>query len=98
MAVLSFFIPKLNFIQTPIWPVLYVYHCVTGSPVHKPNSPIIEAFNNTGTDRQYSCYAKNLKGCLSNEIICVDLRFSSVFQNTHMKKIFSTLTGKQYRI
>ena len=102
---LSVFIIKLNSIQTSVWPVLYVYQNVTGSLAHKLSSPIIETFNNTANGSTVQLlYAKNVKGFLSCEIICVEhdtlifLRVSHVFQNTHLEKSFSTPTVKQYRI
>ena len=45
------------------------------------------------TDRQYSYYDKDVEGCLSSEIICVehdtpmDLQVNLVFQNTHLEII-----------
>ena len=84
--------------------MLYVYRYVTGSLSHKPSSPIIEMIKRKTpqTDRQYSYYAENVKGCLSSEIIYVEhdtrmgLQVSLVFQNTHLEKSLSTSsTGKQ---
>ena len=85
MAVLSFFIPKLNSIQTLVWPVLYVYH-VTGSLLTCPAAPLLIGLTTQQTDGQYSYYAKNIKWCLSSEIIYIEydtlvgLRFSTVFK------------------
>ena len=85
MAVLSFFIPKLNSIQTLVWPVLYVYH-VTGSLLTSPAAPLLIRLTTQQTDWQYSYYAKNIKGCLSSEIIYIEhdtlvgLCFSTVFK------------------
>ena len=84
MAVLSFFIPKLNSIQTLVWPVLCVNH-VTGSLLTNPAPPLLVRLTTQQTDWQYSYYAKNIKGCLSSEIIYIEydtlvgLCFSTVF-------------------
>ena len=57
-----------------------------------PAAPLLKLLTTQQTDQQYSYYAKNVRGCLSNEILCVDhdtligLRVGPVFQNTHMKK------------
>ena len=54
----------------------------------------------TLTDGQYSYYAKNVEGCLSSEIICVEhdiligLRVNPVFQNTHLKKAIRRINWK----
>ena len=42
MTVLGISKIKLNFIQTSVWPMFYVYQHVTGALSHKTNSPIIE--------------------------------------------------------
>ena len=90
MTALSVFIPQLNSIQTPGWPVLYVYRFVTSSLSHQPSSPILKWLKTQQTDQQYSYYDKNVKGCFSCEIVCVEhdtlmsLQVSLVFQNTHL--------------
>ena len=82
MAVLSFFIPKLNSIQTLVWPVLYVYH-VTGS----------QYWYVMQTDWQYSYYAKKIKGCLSREIIYIEHDILVQYLKYSHKKLFSTSVG-----
>ena len=53
----------------------------------RPAAPLLRRLTAQQTDQQYSYYAKNVKGCLSSEIICVELdiliglRASPVFQN-----------------
>ena len=85
-ALLNFFILKLNFIQTLVWPVLYVYH-VTGSLLTSPAAPLLICLTTQQTDWQYSHYGRNIKGCLSSEIIYIEydtlvgLSFSTVFKN-----------------
>ena len=101
MAVLSFFIPKLNSIQTLVWPVLYVYH-VTGSLLTSPAAPLLIRLTTQQTDCQYSYYAKNIKGCLSSKKVYIEhdihlLVYVLVqYLKYSHKKLFSTPTGKQY--
>ena len=73
-------------IQTLVWPVLYVYP-VTGSLLTNPAAPVLIRLTTQQTDcSRYSYYAKNIKGCLSSEIIYIEhdtivgLRFSTVFK------------------
>ena len=49
MDVLSFFIPKLNSIQTLVWPVLYLYY-VTGSLLTSPAAPLMIRLTTQQTD------------------------------------------------
>ena len=85
MAVFSFFLSILTFIQTLVWPVHYVYH-VTGSLLKSPAALLLIRLTTQQTDWQYSYYAKNIKGCLSSEIIYIEhdalvgLRFSTAFK------------------
>ena len=83
MAVLSFFIPKSNSIQTPVLPVL---QC---------SSALLLRCLTQQTDGQYSYYTKNVKGCLPNKIICIEhytlvgQQVSPVFQIIHLKQTFT---------
>ena len=67
--------------------MLYVQQYITGSLLTSTSAPLVRRLTAQQTDQQYSYYAKNVKGCLSSEIICVELdiliglRASPVFQN-----------------
>ena len=64
MEVLSFFILKVNSIQTPAWPVLYVYQfCYRFTFLQAHQSLLLNVLT-PQTEGQYSYYAKNVKGCL----------------------------------
>ena len=58
-----------------------------------PAGPLLKWLKTQQTDQQYSYYDKNVKGCFSCEIVCVEhdtlmsLQVSLVFQNTHLEKI-----------
>ena len=65
--------------------MLYVYP-VTGSLLTSPAPPLLIRLTTQQTDWQYSYYAKNIKGCLSSEIIYMEhdtligVRFSTVLK------------------
>ena len=72
---------------------LYVHQYVTGSIFTNTAALLLRLLTAQQTDRQYIYYDRNIKGCLSSEIICVEhdmlieLRVRPLFQNNHLEKI-----------
>ena len=89
MAVLSFFIPKLNAIQTLVWPVLYVYRYVTGSLLTSPAAPLLKRL----TIQQTVIMPKIIKGCFSSEIIYIE---HDTLAGLHFSTVFKILAWKNY--
>ena len=77
--------------------------CTNMLPIHfltTPAAPLLRCLTTQQTDGQYSYYAKNVEGCLSSEIICVEhdiligLRVNPVFQNIHLEKAIRRINWK----
>ena len=86
IAVLNVFTAKVNFVQTPVWPMLYMYKFRYRFTFSQAQQPPLLRCRPQQTDRQYGYYAKNFNRCLSSEIISTCWSIScSVFQNTQLK-------------
>ena len=54
-----------------------------------PTGPLLKRLKTQQTDQQYSYYDKNVKGCLSCEIVCLSMIHLWVYELVpHMETIF----------